>query len=66
MGFYASLYRHNLNKKDDLQEISPDFLSDKKLRRKEACAWIRGKKEPLAALFYEHKPVSMILFLARD
>ena len=24
------------------------------------------KKEPLAALFYEHKPVSMILFLARD
>ena len=25
-----------------------------------------GKKEPLAALFYEHKPVSMILFLARD
>ena len=25
-----------------------------------------GKKEPLAALFYEHKPVSRILFLARD
>lgn len=25
-----------------------------------------GKKEPLAALFYEHKPVSRILFFARD
>ena len=24
-----------------------------------------GKKEPLAALFYEHKPVSMILFLTK-
>ena len=66
MDFMHPYTGHNLNKKDDLQEISPDFLSDKKLRRKEACTWISGKKEPLAALFYEHKPVSMILFLARD
>ena len=51
MDFMHPYTGHNLNKKDDLQEISPDFLSDKKLRRKEACAWIRVKKSRLRLFF---------------
>ena len=55
MDFMHPYTGHNLNEKDDLQEISPDFLSDKKPRRKEACAWIRVKKSRLRLFFMNIK-----------